>query len=42
MLKLFGNVKPMVAPKPKIQVPRPDNIVFRLHYRVREKESASQ
>ena len=35
MYALFGNVKPYLKPKPKGQVPRPDNLVFKLHYKVR-------
>lgn len=34
MLGLFGSVKPFLKPKPKIKVPRPDNLVFRMHYRL--------
>lgn len=33
MLGLFSKVTPYVKPKPKAEVPRPDNIIFRLHYR---------
>ena len=34
MLKLVKGVQPYVKPKPKVEVPRADNFVFRLHYRV--------
>ena len=34
MLGMFDKVKPLLTPKPKIQVPRPDNVVFRMHYKV--------
>ena len=34
MLGMFEKVTPFIAPKPKIKAPRPDNLVFRLHYRV--------
>ena len=33
MLGMFNSVKPYVVPKPKVDVPRPDNAVFRLHYK---------
>ena len=35
---LFDSVKKFVAPKPRVKVPRPDNYVFRLHYRVSHKK----
>ena len=34
MLGLFGKVTPYIKPKRKVDVPRPDNFVFRLHYKV--------
>jgi len=34
MLGMFNSVKPYVVPKPKVDVPRPDNAVFRLHYKL--------
>ncbi len=34
MYGLFKDVKPLVAPKPFREYPRPDNGVFKLHYRV--------
>jgi hypothetical protein len=34
MYALFGTVKPYLKTKPKGEVPRPDNLVFRLHYKV--------
>ena len=33
MLGMFNSVKPYVVPKPKVDVPRLDNAVFRLHYK---------
>ena len=36
MLGLVKNVQPYIKPKPKVEVPRADNFVFRLHYRVRK------
>ena len=36
MLGLVKNVEPYIKPKPKVEVPRADNFVFRLHYRVRK------
>jgi len=33
-LGLFGKVTPYIKPKRKVDVPRPDNFVFRLHYKV--------
>ena len=33
-MKLFDDVKPLVSSKPKVQVPRPDNVVFKLHYKL--------
>ena len=32
---LVKGVEPYIKPKPKVEVPRADNFVFRLHYRVR-------
>ncbi len=36
MLSMFKGVTPYLTPKPKTLVPRPDNVVFRMHYRVWE------
>lgn len=33
MLGLFSGVKPYIKPKKKVDFPRPDNIVFKLHYK---------
>lgn len=33
MLSLVNGAKPYIKPKPKVDVPRADNLVFRLHYR---------
>jgi len=33
MLGLVKGVEPYIKPKPKVEVPRADNFVFRLHYR---------
>ena len=38
MLNLVKGVEPYIKPKPKVEVPRADNVVFRLHYRVRNKK----
>ena len=35
MLSLVNGAKPYIKPKPKVDVPRADNLVFRLHYRVK-------
>jgi len=34
MLGLFSNVKPLVKSKSLSHTPRPDNVVFKLHYKV--------
>ena len=34
MLGLFKQVEPYLKTKRKIDVPRPDNLVFKLHYKV--------
>lgn len=34
MLSMFKDVRPYLVPKPKAEVPRPDNLVFKLHYKV--------
>ena len=34
MLGLFIRVKPYIKAKRKVDVPRPDNFVFKLHYKV--------
>merc|ERR1711862_870172 len=34
MLGLFAGVKPFIKPKRIVDVPRPDNFVFKLHYKV--------
>jgi len=34
MLGLFTSVKPYIKAKRKVEVPRPDNFVFKLHYKV--------
>ena len=34
MLGLFYSVKPYIKAKRKVDVPRPDNFVFKLHYQV--------
>ena len=34
MIGLVKGVQPYFKPKPKVEVPRADNFVFRLHYRV--------
>jgi len=31
---MFSQVQPYIVPKPKAEVPRPDNVVFKLHYKV--------
>ena len=36
MLGLVKGAHPYVKPKPKVEVPRADSLVFRLHYRVSE------
>ena len=33
MLGMFSKVQPYLVPKPKVDVPRPDNAVFRFHYK---------
>jgi len=30
---MFSRVQPYIVPKPKAEVPRPDNLVFKLHYK---------
>ena len=36
MLKLFAAVpKSFIKPKRKVDVPRTDNLIFKLHYKVR-------
>lgn len=34
MIGLFKDLSPFAKPKPQIEKPRPDNVVFRLHYKV--------
>ncbi len=34
MIKLFEGLVPYLVPKPKIDVPKADNLTFRLHYQV--------
>jgi len=34
MFGLFNSVKPYLKPKRKVDVPRPDNLIFKLHYKV--------
>jgi hypothetical protein len=34
MYALFGKVTPYIKAKPRGEVPRPDNLVFKLHYKV--------
>jgi len=34
MLGIFAGVRPYLTPKPPAEVPRPDNFIFKLHYKV--------
>ena len=40
MLGLFGSVRPYLKPKRKVDVPRPDNLIFKLHYKVSKSDES--